>query len=92
MLYFEWDPTKATSNLHKHSVSFKEASSIFADSLSYTFNDPANSYDETRLLTIGLASTRKLLIVSHTECQGKIRIISARKLTKKEREFYERGY
>lgn len=59
--------------------------------LSYTFDDPDHSDEEIRFLTLGLAATGKLLIVSHTDRNNKIRIISARELTKNERKFYEEG-
>ena len=91
MLNFEWDETKNESNVEKHGVDFKEAATIFADSFSYTFDDPAHSDEEPRFLTFGLTSTGKLLLVSHTDREDNIRIISARELTKKERKFYEEG-
>lgn len=91
MLHFEWDSNKNESNLEKHGVSFEEAATIFGDPFSYTFDDPDHSDEETRFLTLGLASTGKLLIVSHTDRNEKIRIISARELTKNERKFYEEG-
>jgi hypothetical protein len=91
VLQFEWDPIKAETNFEKHQVSFKEAASIFGDPLSYTFDDPDNSDEECRFLSIGRTVTGKLLMVSHTECDNKIRIISARELTRRERKFYEEG-
>ncbi len=91
MLQFEWDPSKNDSNVEKHEVTFKEAATVFGDPLSYTFDDPDNSDDEMRFLTFGLASTGKLLVVAHTERGAKVRIISARELTKRERKLYEGG-
>ena len=91
MLQFEWDPNKNDTNVEKHGVTFNEAATIFGDPFSYTFDDPGNSDEELRFLTFGLASTRKLLVVSHTEREDSIRIISARELTKQERRFYEKG-
>jgi uncharacterized protein len=88
---FKWNPDKAVGNLEKHGVSFQEAATVFADPLSYTFDDPDHSDEEPRFLTVGLSLTGKYLIVSHTDRQGNIRIISARELTKSERKFYEEG-
>jgi len=90
-MQFEWDETKADLNIEKHNVSFQEAATVFGDFLSYTFDDPDHSDEELRLLTIGRATTDKLIIVSHTDRDDKIRIISARELTKKEQKFYEEG-
>lgn len=91
MLQFEWDPNKNDSNVEKHKVTFKEAATVFGDSLSYTFDDPDNSDEELRFLTFGLSSSGKLLVVCHTERDDRIRIISARELTKNERKSYEGG-
>ncbi len=91
MLQFEWDPGKAERNLEKHGVSFPEAATVFGDELSYTFDDPDHSDEEVRYLTVGFSRTGKLIIVSHTDRQEKIRIISARALTKQERQFFEGG-
>ncbi|MFH2093212.1 MAG: BrnT family toxin [Pseudomonadota bacterium] len=89
MLIFEWDPKKAISNLKKHGVSFEEASTAFKDPLSLTIEDPLHSDDENRLVLIGVAYNNKTLVVVHAERKNCIRIISARKATKKERECYE---
>lgn len=90
-LKFEWDPKKAHTNQTKHKVSFQEAATVFADVLSITVPDPDHSRDEERYITIGLSQQSRLLMVAHTELNKKIRIISARELTKKEREDYEQG-
>ncbi|RLA07045.1 MAG: BrnT family toxin [Gammaproteobacteria bacterium] len=90
-MYFEWDSNKAKINKNKHAVSFEEATSIFGDALSITFNDPQHSIDEIRYLTFGQSKNGKLLVVSHTEIDMKIRIISARVATKNERIIYEKG-
>jgi uncharacterized protein len=90
-MQFEWDPDKAASNLEKHSVSFQEAATVFADPLSYTVDDPDHSEEEQRFLTLGLSLTGKYLIVSHTDRQSNIRIISARTLTNSERKSYAEG-
>lgn len=86
---FEWDKEKAASNLRKHDVSFEEASTAFADDLSLTGDDPDHSHVERRLVTFGVSSAGRLLVVSHTERAGHIRIISARPATRAERKFYE---
>ena len=87
----EWDARKARQNLRKHGVSFKEASSVFFDPLSVTGDDPDHSLDEKRLITFGVSSFGRLLVVAHTERGDAIRIISARRTTRAERKLYEEG-
>ena len=91
MVEFEWDETKAAANLKKHQVSFEEAKSIFFDEFGVQFFDADHSPDEERFLMLGMSSRAKLLIVCHCERhQGvTIRIISARKATKRESAFYQ---
>jgi len=86
---FEWDPGKAAGNLRKHKVSFTEAATVFGDFLGTTAPDPDHSGDEHRYITIGLSSRGRPLLVAHAERRGRIRIISARKLTRNERRVYE---
>jgi len=88
-LTFGWNPEKNEQNLKKHGVSFSEAATVFGDPLSVTIQDPDHSVDEERFLTMGLSYRRRLLVVSHTERQGWIRIISARSATAHERRNYE---
>ena len=88
---FEWDSDKAASNLVKHDVSFHEASTVFGDPLSFTFPDPDHSVDESRYITIGESTQRRLLIISHADRAQRIRIISAREVTRQERKIYENG-
>lgn len=88
---FEWDSAKAASNLRKHGVSFEEAVSVFYDPLAATAADPDHSEDEARFLTFGISSAGRLLVVSHTEREAAIRIISARAASKSERRIYEEG-
>ena len=88
-LTFEWDLRKARSNLAKHGVGFEEASTIFGDSLSLTIPDPERSLAEKRFITMGRAFTGKLLVVVHTDRGDNIRIISARRASRRERKFYE---
>jgi uncharacterized protein len=90
-LRFEWDGEKAKQNLKKHRVSFEEAASVFYDSMSATFNDPAHSIGEYRYITVGLSSTNRIIVVSHTDRGNSIRIISARLATNKERKKHEEG-
>ena len=89
---FEWDNNKAMANLQKHGVSFAEAATVFGDPLSITFPDLDHSIDESRFITIGLSTGGKIIILSHTDRGDNIRIISARKATRKEQRFYEEGY
>lgn len=82
---FEWDPIKAKSNLWKHRVSFEEAATALLDPLSKTDLDPDHSLEEDRFITIGLSARQRLLIVSYTQCDEVIRLISARLATRNER-------
>jgi uncharacterized protein len=86
---FEWDPDKAIRNLAKHGVSFQEAATVFGDPLAMTYLDPDHSEDEDRFLTFGHSSNGRLLVVSHTDREDRTRIISARRMTRKERKAYE---
>jgi uncharacterized DUF497 family protein len=86
---FEWNDKKAKSNFIKHNISFEEASTAFGDDLSITIEDPLHSDNENRLILIGKSSNNKTLIVVHIEQTDSIRIISARKATKKEQKIYE---
>ena len=88
-LRFEWDKRKAESNAKKHGVSFQEASSIFADTLSITIPDPDHSASEPHFLDLGLSHRNRLLVVSYTERGEVIRIISARRASQSERKNYE---
>jgi uncharacterized protein len=88
---FEWDERKAVSNFSKHGVSFEEAETVFEDPLYVDFYDPDHSQDEERYLIIGISKQARLLIVSYTERKKSIRLISAREVTRVEREIYEEG-
>jgi uncharacterized DUF497 family protein len=89
---FEWDPKKAKSNESKHGISFPDAASVFLDSLAWTFPDPDHSVGEERFITIGRALNGELVVVAHGELEeGRIRIISARRATKRESHDYEKG-
>ena len=89
-LHFEWDNNKAESNVIKHKVTFEEASTIFADNYSITIDDPDHSIIEKRFITIGLSAYHRVLVVIHTYRANKIRIISARKASTKEKQQYEK--
>jgi len=90
-LRFAWDARKAARNLAKHGVSFDEASTVFADSLSLTIPDPDHSDEEERWVIIGETHRRRLVVVVHVEEEGTVRIISAREADRNEREKYEEG-
>jgi uncharacterized DUF497 family protein len=85
---FEWAPDKAVKNFEKHGVSFEEAATVFRDPIFITLIDEEHSTDEQRYITIGLSYRGRLLMLAHTEDEGKIRIISSRKATKKEEQYY----
>jgi uncharacterized protein len=91
MIRFEWDTAKATSNKKKHGVSFEEAQSVFYDEFAVQFFDEDNSPSEDRFLMLGFSDEARLLIVCHCERDkgNTIRIISARKATKYESNFYQ---
>jgi len=86
---FEWDPSKAAANLRKHGVSFNEAATAFGDFLGATAVDPDHSTDENRYITVGSSNRGRVLMVAHVERGDRIRIISARTLTRTERRDYE---
>jgi uncharacterized DUF497 family protein len=87
---FEWDANKASTNLAKHGVSFREAVEVFYDPNALEDYDVEHSSKESRFFIIGLSS-RRLLFVVYTEFkEDRVRIISARKANRAEREVYER--
>lgn len=86
---FEWDAKKALLNLQKHGISFEEASTAFGDFLSITIEDPFHSQEENRFILIGKSRALNTLVVVHLEHRESIRIVSARKATKKEQKVYE---
>ncbi len=86
---FEWDEEKAARNLARHGVSFEEAETVFADSLAGIAPDPDHSIDELREIIAGQSAAGRLLLVSFTERDDAVRIISARLLTRSERRLYE---
>ena len=90
-MQFEWDPEKAAVNVKRHRVSFNEAAGVLEDTLSTTFPDAEHSTEEQRFVTIGASHRGRVLVVAHTERNDTIRIISARRATRRERDFYEQG-
>ena len=93
MIEFEWDQAKASANLKKHGVSFEEAQTVFYDEFAVQFFDDEHSGDEERFLMLGMSTGAQLLLVCHCERDSGhvIRIISARKATKRESTFYGGG-
>ena len=90
MIEFEWNAAKATANTKKHGVSFEEAQSVFYDEFAVQFLDEDHSTSEERFLLLGMSTGARLLLVCHCERESGnvIRIISARKATKRESTFY----
>ena len=91
-LHFEWDEAKAKANVKKHGLSFEEAKSVFLDDHAKMISDPDHSLEEERFILLGYSSSLKLLVVCHCyRSEGRIiRLISARKATRKEALIYER--
>lgn len=88
---FEWNPDKADANLQKHGIAFAEAVTVFDDFRYITVLDEKHSQNEDRFISIGMSNRERLLLVAHTDREGRIRIISARKATKNEEQFYNAG-
>ena len=86
---FEWDQQKALQNASKHGVSFDEAATVFGDPLSLTIPDPDHSLGEARFITMGRSENDRLLVVAHTDREERVRIITAREATRRERHGYE---
>ena len=86
---FEWNENKAASNLRKHSGSFDDATTIFGDPLAITFSDQTHSESEDRYLTFGRSADGRFIVVAHTDRDDRIRLISAREMTRNERSDYE---
>ncbi len=88
---FSWDPAKARTNLRKHGVTFDEAATAFRDPTARILDDPDHSLFEQREILIGYSVRERLLLVSFTESEDLIRIISARRATLAERTNHEEG-
>lgn len=93
-LRFEWDERKALQNKRKHGVSFEEAETVFSDDYGLLIDDPDHSGEEDRFLLLGLSANLRTLVVAHCyrKADDVIRIISARKATRKERDRYNRRW
>jgi uncharacterized protein len=90
-LQFEWDSEKANSNRKKHGISFDEARTVFADPREMTIFDADHSEDEDRYVSMGLSGLGRVIVVSYTERDDRIRIISARVASRRERTQYEKA-
>jgi uncharacterized DUF497 family protein len=88
---YEWNAAKAKTNIQKHDVSFDEAATVFLDPVAWTFPDPDHSGGEEREITIGYTARHQVVFVSHCQRGNRIRIISARKATRREQRQYEKG-
>lgn len=86
---FEWDPAKAAANLAKHGVTFEEALTVFMDSIARIHADPDHSKAERREIIVGHSIHQRLLLISFAERGERVRLISARLATKRERRDYE---
>ena len=90
-LQFEWDRAKASTNVRKHGLSFEEAATVFGDQRAITIADPEHSLIEERFVTIGTSERDRILVVVATERRDKVRLISARPASRKERKQYEKA-
>jgi uncharacterized DUF497 family protein len=90
-MQFEWDESKARSNVAKHGVTFHEAITVFGDQRALTFRDPDHSSTESQFLTFGLSIDGRILAIIHTAREASIRIISARPASRRERTTYDDG-
>jgi len=91
-IQFEYDQRKNLVNKKKHHVSFEEAKTVFYDEYARLIHDPDHSSDEDRFVILGLSANLRLLVVVHTYKKENetIRLISARKATKNETNYYQR--
>jgi uncharacterized protein len=88
---FEWDPQKAAANLRAHRISFAEAVTVLEDAFALTREDP-DAVGEQRFVTLGLSDQANLLVVVYAyRGPGNVRVISAWKARKRQRELYEKG-
>jgi uncharacterized DUF497 family protein len=87
---FEWDSNKSEVNIRKHGISFEEATSVFKDILSFTYDDETHSHSERRYATLGISDQGNVLVVDHTMRDERVRIINAREATPREKKWYEK--
>jgi uncharacterized DUF497 family protein len=85
---YEWDENKAASNLRKHNILFSDAVAVFEDEMALSRED-TDSFEEQRFVLTGIDFMGRILTVVYTYRYGTIRLISARRATKKERKTYE---
>jgi hypothetical protein len=90
-LIFEWDEVKAKGNIGKHKVSFEEGKTIFNDPFLLTYLDMDSSEVEERYVNIGMSAKGRILVLIHAQRKNKIRVISCRKATARERSYYAEG-
>ncbi len=92
-MQFEWDDQKNRANFKKHGIWFEEAQTIWADIRSVEFLDSQENVGEERFIRVGLSTSLNVLLVVFCEREEgeKVRIISARKATRREKEQYEKG-
>ncbi len=88
---YAWNPAKAASNARRHGITFPEAATVFRDSLAMSYPDPDHSHGEERFITIGLSTRGRVLFVAHADIDDRIRIISARRATRREANAYTEG-
>lgn len=88
-MVYQWNPAKAAANLRKHGVDFADAISVFSDDLAITI--PDERFDEDRFVTMGIDALGRVLVVVYTLRGNDIRVISARKATRQERQQYQEG-
>jgi hypothetical protein len=93
-LQFEWARDKAADNARKHGVTFEEAETVFTDEFGILLDDPDHSIDEDRFVLLGFSAMLRTLVVVHCyrRPHDSVRLISARKATRKEREIYNRRW
>ena len=94
MIEFEWDDEKARQNLRKHGVSFAQATQAFRDPMGVEWIDDSETYGEERAILLGMAGNGLLMVVHTDRSYGsdsqRIRLISARRATRDEQDFYYR--
>ena len=90
-MQFEWDLRKASANLAKHKVSFEEAATAFGDPLGRIVPDPRHSLEEERFALLDTSKQARLLAVMYVDRRETIRIIGARRATRRERRDYEKS-
>ena len=88
-MVYEWDARKATANFKKHRLAFDEAATVFLDPLAMTYPDPDHSEGEPRFITVGESARGRVILVAHLDRGDHVRIISARRATRREAHEYK---